>query len=91
MSNFEEGDQAAAHAEAQDAANVGDEPDDWDFLVPLDESDSRVLDVDVGQKQVLPGIFVQQIHEPDGLVAVAAVGCKHDIDDLIIGVVVAGI
>ncbi len=56
VEDLEEGDQAAAHAQAQDPAHVGHEPDDGNLLVALDQRHRRVLDVDVGQQEVLPGV-----------------------------------
>ena len=56
MEDLEQGDETAAHAETQDAAHVGHEPNHRDLLVALDQSHRRVLDVDVGQEQVLTGV-----------------------------------
>ena len=36
VENLEDGDETAAHGEAEDAADVGDEPDRRHFLVALD-------------------------------------------------------
>ena len=36
-------------------------------MVSFDERDCGVLDVDVGQEEVLPRVLVQQLHEDDGL------------------------
>ena len=43
VANLEDGDEGAAHAEAEDAANVGHEPDHRDLLVTSYPSHSRVL------------------------------------------------
>ncbi len=60
VDHLKHSDQTAAHAQAQDAANVGHEPDDGDLLVALDQRHCRVLDVNVGQQQVLTGIPEQR-------------------------------
>ena len=67
VEDLEQGDQAAAHAQAQDAADVGHEPDDGDLLVPLDERHGRVLDVDVGQQEVLAGVAVEELDQAERL------------------------
>ena len=36
-------------------------------MISFDEGDRRVLDVDVGQEEVLPGVLVEQIHQHHGL------------------------
>ncbi len=56
VKHLEESDKAAAHAQAEDTADVGHEPDDWDLLVSLDQSHRRVFDVDVGQKEIFPSV-----------------------------------
>ncbi len=63
VDDLEDGDEAAAHGQAQDAAHVGDEPDDGHPLVALDLGHCWVLDVDVHQGQVLAGVPVQEGHQ----------------------------
>ena len=63
MEDLEDGDDGEAHAEAQDAAAVGHEPDDGDPLVPDDLGDDRRLDVDVHLGKVLPGVEVHGVEE----------------------------
>ncbi len=63
MDDLKDGDQTAAHGQPQDAPHVGNEPDDGHTLVPLNLGHSGVLDVDVDQGQVLPGILVQHSHQ----------------------------
>ena len=59
VQDLKDGDETAAHGEAEDSAHVGNEPDHGYALVTLDLGHGRIFDVDVDQSQVLAGIFVQ--------------------------------
>ena len=63
VEDLEDGDDGEAHAEAQDAAAVGHEPDDGDPLVPDDLGDDGRLDVDVHLGQVLARVGVHGIEK----------------------------
>ena len=63
VEDLEDGDDGEAHAEAQDAAAVGHEPDDGDPLVPDDLGDDGRLDVDVHLGQVLARVDVDGVEE----------------------------
>ena len=59
VEDLEDGDEAEAHGEAEEAARVGHEADEGDLLVALDPRDHRVADVDVDEGQVPPGVHEQ--------------------------------
>ena len=63
VEHLEHGHDGEAHAEAEDTAAVGHEPDDGDALVAEDLGHHRLLDVDVDQGQVVPGVLEAGIHE----------------------------
>ena len=63
VEDLEDGDDGEAHAEAQDAAAVGHEPDDGYPLVPDDLGDDGCLDVDVHLGQVLARVDVHGVEE----------------------------
>ena len=52
-------------------------PNDWNFLIPLDECHSRVLDVDISKKKIFPGITMQEWNQFDCFLLRVFLGDDH--------------
>ena len=57
VDDFEDADEAEAHAQAKEAPRVRHEGDDRDLLVAHDLRHHRLLDVDVDHRQILLGVL----------------------------------
>ena len=66
VDDLEDGDEAEAHGEAEEAAGVGHEADEGDLLVALDPRDDGVADVDVDEGQVPTGVHEQLLADLHG-------------------------
>ena len=75
MEHLEDGDDAEAHAQPQDTAAVGDEPDDGDPLITHNPRDDGTLDVDVEESEVVAGVGEGggEVSEKRGVGAVSGV------------------
>ena len=64
VDDFEDGDETHAHGESKDTTNIGDEPNQGHLLISLHPRHGRILDVNIHQCQVFPGILVYDSGEP---------------------------